>query len=197
VKARLSILLAATALVLAGCGGGEATTTGPTQGTEEQKRASGSTGATPQRPHAQPQEGSKAAAPGVPTSPHGDNSIQTYGLEASGAERERVSALVRSYLDARVAGDWAAVCALLAAKARAEQSRFGGGASCAKAMRSFAAEASPGVLAEEAEIEVLSLRQGTRYAFLIYRRPDGIFAIPLTREGGGWRLVLVTPTPVG
>lgn len=132
-----------------------------------------------------------------PVSRGGDNSIQTWGLEASDAQREAASATVQSYLDARAARNWAAVCHLLAAKPRREQSRYAGGASCAQAMSSFAAKAQTSVLREEAQIEVLSFRVGPTYAFLIYRRPDGIFATALSGEGGKWKVVSVTPSAVG
>lgn len=168
------------ALAFAGCGGGGDGGT--------------ATGTSKSLPTSQP--GSKAAAPGVPTSRYGDNSIQTWGLEASSAKRAQATAIVQSYLDARAARDWGRVCSLLAAKPRAEQSRFAGGVSCAKAMRSFASDASTAALREEAEIEILSFRVGPKYAFLIYRRPDGVYATALTREGGDWKLISVTPNPL-
>ena len=168
----LLALATALALTLAGCGGGEGETSTTTTSS------------------------SKAAAPGVPTSKEGDNSIQTYGLEASSAERAQATAAVQAYLDARASGNWSKVCSLLTAKPRAEQGQFAGGASCAKAMASFAAHAQTSVLEEEARIAVLSFRVGGKYAFLIYRRPDGIWATALTREAGNWKLVSVTPAPV-
>lgn len=213
-------LLLATFL-LAGCGGGEEASTDSTSPSSTppataQQPPTGNPGgeANPQQNPPQPSSnqqpnqqkpppdlppptpGSKAAAPGVPTSKHGDNSIQTWGLEASDAEREEATATVQRYLVARAAGNWSTVCQLLAAKPRREQEQFGGGASCAQAMASFAADASTTTLREEAEIEILSFRIGDKYAFLIYRRPDGIFATALTREGGNWKLISVTPNPI-
>lgn len=215
----LVALAAAVILVpaLAGCGGGgEGDTAATTSGTSTSPHtATGSQAASAERsggaqsqpgPSSSqnsstanlppPQPGSKVAAPGVPTSKEGDNSIQTWGLEASEAQREAATKAVQSYLNARAARQWARVCHLLAAKPRREQEQFGGGASCAKAMASFAADASPAVLEEEAEIEVLSFRVGDKYTFLIYRRPDGIFATALSREGGKWKLISVTPNPI-
>ena len=63
-------------------------------------------------------------------------------------------------------------------------------------MASFPADASTTTLREEAELEVLSFRVGAKYAFLIYRRPDGIFAAALAREMGVWRLISATPNPL-
>lgn len=213
--APLTALAVGAALVLIGCGsgGGQDSTTASSQTPSASTGSTSSNGhntPNPQRPSSNqqakqqkppsdlppPTPGSQAAAPGVPTSKEGDNSIQTWGLEASDAEREEATATLQRYLDARAAGNWSTVCQLLAAKPRREQEQFGGGASCAKAMASFAADASPATLREEAEIEVLSFRVGKKYAFLIYRRPDGIFATALTREGGDWKLISVTPNPL-
>jgi hypothetical protein len=213
---RTVLLLSLIVLALSACGGDERTatsTTSPPQevaGNDASPRPHDRDGETshatqPGSPRSQqerseplppPTPGSKSAAPGVPTSKHGDNSIQRWGLEASDVERAAVTATVQRYLDARAAGNWRTVCQLLATKPRREQEQFGGGASCAKAMASFAADASPSTLREEAEIEVLSFRVGGRYAFLIYRRPDGIFATALTQEGGAWKLISVTPNPL-
>jgi hypothetical protein len=186
---------AAAALLFAGCGsGGEASI----DSTSSTAMPPVTTKPKQQKPPnlPPPTPGSKTAAPGVPTSEHGDNSIQTWGLEAPDAEREAATATVQRYLDARAKGEWGRVCSLLAAKPRREQEQFGGGASCAQAMVSFAADASTATLREEAEIEVLSLRIGDEYAFLVYRRPDGIFAIALTREDGEWKLISVGPNPL-
>jgi hypothetical protein len=193
-------LLATMALAvppLSGCGGGEresgseaAAPRGPAAAEKQQ--------ATPAHPRPNPHPGSKAAAPGVPTSPEGDNSIQVYGVEGSDVERTKLAALVGSYLDARAAADWAKACAYLAPKPRAEQLRYAPGAgSCAEAMSSFAQGADPATLGMEAQIEVLSLRVKRSTAFLIYRRSDGVWATALRREGGHWKVVSVTPAPVG
>jgi hypothetical protein len=192
----LIALATALLLALAGCGSGgggdssAATSTRPISTTEPSKHSKPPPNLPPPTP------GSKAAAPGVPTSKEGDNSIQTYGREASASQRARATATVQSYLDARAARNWGTVCHLLAAKPRAEQERFADGVSCAKAMASFAAHAPTAVLEEEARIEVLSFRVGSKYAFLVYRRPDGIWATALTGEGGNWKVVSVTPASV-
>ena len=72
----------------------------------------------------EPVEGSKRAAPGVPVSEGGDNSIQTWGVEASPQEREEVTAILQAFYDARAAGDWAEACTYLAARAEGRVRRL-------------------------------------------------------------------------
>jgi hypothetical protein len=197
------LIAAALVLVLAGCGDGGETTTSSAEGeSTAPQRATKPAAEKPKGaaalPRPNPKPGSKAAAPGVPVSAEGDNSIQVYGREASDAERAKLSALVHSYLNARAAGEWAEVCTALTAKTRAEQIRFApGSGNCAEALAFFAKDADPATLRSEAQVEVLSLRIDPRNAFLIYRRPDGVWATALERGGEGWRIVSVTPAVVG
>jgi hypothetical protein len=133
----------------------------------------------------------------VPTSRGGDNSIQTYGHEASDAQRVRAIATIQTYLNARATRNWLEACNKLAAKPHTELRQFAQGAGCAEAMESLAAQIPTHDLAEETHIEVLSFRVGGDYAFLIYRRPDHrIWATALTRERGKWKIISVTPNPL-
>jgi hypothetical protein len=145
---------------------------------------------------AMPAPGSKAAAPGVPVSKHGDNSIQIWGSEGSAEERSAATATVEAYLDARAEKHWSRACRLLTARSRAEQSRIAGGLPCPQATAVLLSRASNATLAREAGIEPLSFRVGSRYAFLIYRRSDGIFAIGMARQGRAWRVVSATANPL-
>jgi len=171
--ATASVALCALAALLAGCGGGAG---GGTEGAR-----------TPR------------AAPGVPTSSGGDNSIQTWGHEASAAARRAVAGVVHAFLDARARADWARACGYLAAEQRRS---FEGGLegsrriSCAKGMAELAAGVPARAFEEEARIgRVLSLRLGGGRGFLIYTRPDGgVYATAVRLEGGAWKVVSVGPT---
>lgn len=140
--------------------------------------------------------GSKAATPGVPTSPRGDNSIQLWGREAAEGPGDLLAARLQSYLDARAARDWAAACSYLTPRLQREQGRYAGGAPCPQAMATFARRARGSELRKEAEIDVRSVRIGGGYAFVIYRRPDGFFASAFKRNAGRWWLLSVTPQPL-
>ena len=111
-----TLLIAIAALALAGCGGGDdktiatsssSPTTAQQGGGDSGQGGSGQQGSgggrepldTSSLP--EPEEGSEKAAPGVPVSKGGDNSIQTWGLEASADERAEVTAILQAFLDAR------------------------------------------------------------------------------------------------
>jgi hypothetical protein len=184
-------VFAAIALFASACGDdGQEASSSSTQAT---------TTTTPVKPDSSPQENSKAAAPGVPTSKQGDNSIQTWGLEASSAERTHLTTVVQAFLDARAEANWARACSYLAAEQRKgfeDVVKKSGTAACAEGMAAFANEVPVSAFAHEAEIlKVLSLRVGGGHAFLIYTRPGGrIYATALGREGSVWKVISVGPT---
>jgi hypothetical protein len=192
----LLALCASAALALAACGHGGGATSTPTA-------ASAGRSANPAGNLPPPAAGSHTGAPGVPTSRTGDNSIQTWGLEASAAQRRALTAIVRAFLDARARADWAGACALLAARPLAEFSQLAGAAkpserACARGMALAARGVPRSAFADEARIErVLSLRVGRGDAFLIYTRADGkAYATGLGHEHGAWRVISVGATPL-
>ena len=217
------------ALSAVGCGGRDeqetstATTAGPAQeqasngatsgGGNAQNGAGGdgqgsdAGGAQPQGGSADtdgPQVGSKSAAPGVPTTKDGDNSIQTFGAESESEDRAQAAAALQAYLDARAAGEWARACSQLSSGARellakfAERGQKLEGQGCAGAMAAFAEGVPPSVLAAEAQIEVLSFRVEGDSAFLIYEGPpDTVSAIPMVEEDGAWKVSGMGSTPLG
>lgn len=174
------------ALGLAACGG------------DGQSDSTGGEATTPSS--RSPPSGSKEAAPGVPTSKGGDNSIQTWGVEAPAALRGRLTALVQEFLDARADADWAKACSFLATEQRAMFEKLikgkSGNAACAEGMEALASGVAASAFAHEAGIgEVLSLRVGGGHAFLIYTRLEGkVYATALSREDGAWKIVSVGPT---
>jgi hypothetical protein len=205
----------AAAIALGGCGDGGDETTTPAEGSQQsattirdnfsgggERNGSSAKDTLDTSNLPEPQEGSKKAAPGVPVSKGGDNSIQTWGLEASAEEREQVTAIVQAFLDARADADWGKACAYLAADQRREfESLVRGGrrgnAACAEAMRALATGVPSSAFDDEAQIDyVLSLRVGDGHAFLIYTRTgeNKIYATALGAEGGTWKVISVGPT---
>lgn len=149
--------------------------------------------------------GVKAAAPGVPTSKEGDNSIQTYGLEGTISERDHAASLVRAYLKARALRDWQEACGLLAGRQQRMLERIGRyslglrTSSCAEVEDILVPMGADDLLQAQSRIRVLSLRVGAGRGFLIYRSGagDGIFTTAMVEEKGRWRIFSIAPFPVG
>jgi hypothetical protein len=219
---------AVATLALAGCGGGTGTSStgggegrAPRDDSAKTEKAAGagahptpapaneagvgtgrartSAGAAPTAKSALPNQGTKAVAPGVPTS-RGDNSIQTFGVESDSGERVQATATAAAYLRALGGGRWARACADLSASTRqqlgplAENVRGSSSkVGCPGALRAFAARSPTAVLRGSAELRVLSLRvQGDR-AFLIYEDGNGRASeLPMSRSGGGWKVAAIS-----
>jgi hypothetical protein len=214
-KTPLFLLVPFLLALLAGCGAeGDSTSTASTSqsaateanaaprpkpakgGAEEpsaKSRRSSQQGLTD--PNPLPNEGAAAVAPSVPTAKGGDNSIQSYGLEADSAERVAVARLVKGYLGAEAAGRWAAACADLSVVIRskfrkaAEATPNLKAKGCADTFAALLAKTPRRTLRDGAQIHVLSLRVKDTQAFIIYRDASGKpFNLPLRREGGEWKV---------
>ena len=147
------------------------------------------------------QEGQKAAAPGVPTHRGGDNSVQTFGTEATATDRAEAATVLQTYLDARAAGEWAKACFFLAGPVRSELQRFAGGdeggTSCVEAMKALTVGVPKSALRQGAKIdEVLSLRVEGDGAFLLFNGPPKttLYLSPMARGDGDWKVAAITPS---
>lgn len=126
----------------------------------------------------------------------GDNSVQEYGSEASESELSQAAEAVHSFFVARIRGEWASACALLAASEResveklTSESSGSGGKGCPAALAAFTKQVPPSVARELTTVDAASLRHDGDQAFLIYTGPPGrtVYAMPLRQEEGAWRL---------
>jgi len=185
-------LIAALLVVgLAACGDGEESTGGAaaagevTQGSQQQ---GGSTAVDPNSP---------SAAFEVPG---GDNSVQRFGAEASGAERRQASVLVGGYMKAVAADDFAAQCGYLSRdsvepleRVTDPESEEGG---CAQALAQLRAS-TPGSTFGAMAGPVGSLRVEGNQGFALYHGKNGTdYVLPLKREGGVWRVASLVPVEI-
>jgi hypothetical protein len=134
----------------------------------------------------------------------GDNSIQSYGAEAEGSEFDQAAAALHGFLDARAAGDWAAACSYMSKSVvesfekLAAQAKQTGGASCAKIVGELTNPAArPAMKAEAAKANVRSLRTEGDRGFIVYTGAEKtVLAMPLTHEGGAWKVASLAGTPL-
>ncbi len=134
----------------------------------------------------------------------GDNSVQEFGQEADSQELNAAAVALHDFLDARAEGNWAAACDYMAKSVvesfqkLGEQLKKSEDTTCAGILESLTNPAAKNAMKAEAEkANVGSLRVEGGRSFVIYTGLDGtILAIPVTNEGGAWKVASLTGTPL-
>jgi len=134
----------------------------------------------------------------------GDNSVQEFGKEAGGTERDAAATALHNFLDARAEGNWAAACSYMSKSvvesfeklaSQAKQVKDSGCAGILKALTN--PNAKQLMKKEAAKANVGSLRIEGDRSFVIYKGPDGtIMAMPMANEGGAWKVSSLAGTPL-
>jgi hypothetical protein len=128
------------------------------------------------------------AAPFV--QPEADNSVPTFGSEASASERGEAEVALRAYLRARAREDWATACSDLAASTRQGYEKL---ASSAKAKASgcapiLAALSKGADLSDPLTGSLVALRVQGANAFALFYGPNHQqYMVPMNREAGEWK----------
>ncbi|MGC1165181.1 MAG: hypothetical protein WA862_03655 [Solirubrobacterales bacterium] len=194
---KLVLALALTALLAAGlaaCGGDadDSSATG-TAATKQEAPSSGSADAAP--------EDDSAAGSTSFRTPGGDNSIQNFGEEADAAEVDAAGAALAGYLRARSEDDWAGQCAYLAAATVAPLEELAmrspqiKGKGCAAVLPALTAGAPKSTRANTMTAGIASLRFEGDRGFALYHGTRGVdYFVPMTREGGEWKVGALAPT---
>jgi hypothetical protein len=212
---RAALLVVIAALVLAGCGGDdeEQTSTAATQTTTEatakpkttekksvpEKTTKQSTQSAPEKTtSAGPTPGTKSVAPGVPVSPGGDNSVQLYGAEGEVDQRDQAIATTRTYLNARLAGNWSLACEQMSSDLKQGLKQLTGGAQkenknapkgCAGALRALTVGVPKAALRRSARVgKLLSFRVEGEQAFLIFKSGNKAKFMPMDNQDGEWKV---------
>jgi ABC-type phosphate/phosphonate transport system substrate-binding protein len=125
------------------------------------------------------------------------NLIIKAGTEAEAAEREAASKALEENLEARAGKDWEVQCETLAAELvkAVEQGAPPtlAKAGCAKLLAELAKQASPQVLENTMEGPIDALRVKGNQGFALYHGKGGKdYIVPLTKEGGEWKVASLT-----
>jgi hypothetical protein len=180
---RLALVLGLTVLVaVGGCGGGDDSTTGSGGKGQAQRLYPWLEGPT-----------REFLVPG------GDNIVQTYGREASKAEREQASRVIAAWMRARAAEDWKKACSYMSASYRRNITVDANGVtdgrvkSCPEALAYFGPEASgDGKNNLTGPIDSFRVEEGLGFAQ--YHGNDGRdWVVPMNRENGKWKVSTATP----
>jgi hypothetical protein len=132
--------------------------------------------------------------------PKGDNVVQTYGREATKAEREQASRVITAWMRARAAKDWVNDCRQMSASYRrtlVQEDAFhvsnGKVTNCPEALAYFGPEASgDGKNTLTGPIDSLRIEAGFGYAQ--YHGSDGRdWIVPMNKEKGKWKVSIAAP----
>ncbi|MGN6216101.1 MAG: hypothetical protein ACTHN7_03965 [Solirubrobacterales bacterium] len=157
--------------------------------------------AHPQAPQPVPSEVRKAGRAASFLVGGGDNSVPTYGAEASGDETRAAEAALTGFLDARAKEDWTAACSYLAVSTRKRLEEFAKQPGskqkgCGPILGMFASSRAGSSLASPLTHGLTSLRVKAGSAFALWLGPHRQkYAMPMVREGGAWRVAQVAPLP--
>ncbi len=131
--------------------------------------------------------------------PEGDNAVQTFGPEASPAEREAASRVIHAWMRARVAEDWGSDCSFLSefyirALVRDATSVSNGKVTnCPQALNYFGEQAS-GTSGNTLTGPIDSLVVRGNRAFAQWHGPNQIdWVLPMRNEAGSWKIEVASP----
>jgi hypothetical protein len=128
----------------------------------------------------------------------GDNSIPTYGSEASAGMRREAESALSGYLQAREAENWPAACAAMSPRLAKQLALLAGQSGSPDCPKAYGALAERGSVAERTDPMVggiTSLRVEVPHAFaLFYGAGMQQYMMPLEAEGG-WKVALIAPVP--
>jgi hypothetical protein len=158
-----------SAALLAGCGGGSSST---------------STGAVSAE--------SPAGEGGSEKHKGGEASIEEFGEEARGSDREQILSVFENFLNAVADEDYAAACTHLSALTRRSLEQFGekamGGKGCAATLPAILAPTAGPIAGEQANGRVTKVRVEGDRAFVVFKAPGAkLYQLTMVKEDGAWR----------
>jgi hypothetical protein len=134
----------------------------------------------------------------------GDNSIQEFGDESDESELQEAAEALHSFYIARAEEDWSGACSYLAKSMAqqleqlAAQSPQLKGKGCAAVLHAFTRPLPASVARETTVVDAGSLRTEGEQSFLIYYgEGKTAYAMPMKREDSGWKVTLLSATPLG
>ena len=123
-----------------------------------------------------------------------DSGLLDFGEESDEAELEEAADVVHSFYSARAREDWPATCAQLSAAVLTKIEHLATSAteledtSCPSFLASFT-RLTARERRESTVIDAGSLREQGARGFLIYYGPrEVVYAMPLSKEGGAWKV---------
>jgi hypothetical protein len=126
----------------------------------------------------------------------GEESVEEFGSEASGSERDAILGAEQGYLAALAGKDFASACSYLSGQARRSLSQLltpaAKGKGCAATLPALLSSSAPATASQQAGGKITKVRvQGDR-AFVLFGAPGAkLYVFTLGREGGEWKATTI------
>lgn len=203
-----ALLAAALALAVAGCGsgGGSSTSTqGAAAPTEAATTPAGQGASTEASGGRQGKSGSggKSAGGGEGSNggrpshyEGGEKSIEDYGSEAEGSDREALLSSFHTYLAALAAKDYATACSYVTKRVQRSLEQFVTPAlrrkGCAAILPKLLSPTAAAIARQQAAGRVTKVRVKGAMAFVVFHAPGAkLYQLTMAREGGAWKATTV------
>jgi hypothetical protein len=180
------VLALITVVVLGGCGGGSKQDSAPSQSS-----ASGDEGISP---GGEATEGVGKQPPGSDEEPRGgETSIEEFGSEASGAEREAILAAFTDYLEAVAEEDYDTACAYFSSELRKAASQLAektlANKNCAASLPKLLSPSASAAAKEQANGKIARVRIEGVQAFVVFHAPGAeLYYQALIEDSGEWKM---------
>jgi hypothetical protein len=142
-----------------------------------------------------PQGSGRKESDSPPLRRGGEASIEDFGHEAEGQEREEVLGVFTGYLGALAERDYQTACSHLSAGVSESLVRFAGKGSddgCAKILPKFLAPTAASVARQQAEGEVTKVRVEDDRGFVVFKAPGAErYQLTMVEEDGEWKAATV------
>jgi hypothetical protein len=134
-------------------------------------------------------EATQSAAP----EPNAEESIEGFGSEAEGSERQEVEGAFHSYLGAIAQGDDEKACSYLGARVTETLSELAAKAkkplSCPQLLEALLSPQADQIARGQEEGKIAKVRLKGDTAFVVFHAPGArLFQLTMAREGGAWRV---------
>lgn len=148
------------------------------------------------------QSPSESQAKSPPAEENAEASIEGYGEEAEGSQREEVKGTFHSYLEAIAQGDEQSACSHLAARVSQSLSQLAAKAkkqlSCPELLEALLSPQAAQIAKGQAEGKVVKVRVKGDTAFLVFHAPGArLWQLTLVREGEGWKVATLSASVLG
>jgi hypothetical protein len=149
-------------------------------------------------------EGASSTAGAAATAPQpspgerqsGEASIEEFGSEASGSERERILDAFEGYLDAIAIDDAPTACANLSAAVKRSLEQLAkeplASRGCTAILPKLLSPSAPGLARRQANGMIVKVRAQGGHGFVLFHAPGAeLYQLTMVREGGEWKAATV------